>query len=203
MADINRDVVYTFKMIDNVSQPITDATDKMNEANGVTQDLIAGQEEARDATEKTTEELVRQETQLLKQVTALVALKSSVSSLSRGLISMGLVTGENAERLQKLNSAFQMMAGAATMIKAVKLATDGLRVSQTASATVEAFRAALKPWQIAAVAGAAGIAVGATAAIMMNNNKTNNTTNNFIVENAPENVAVGQSMYAVIGGGML
>ena len=204
MTTIERELVYRIRALENITDTYREIASGIELTTQTTREYEIEQTEALKITEEVTRSAVKQETQFMQNMTVLSAMKSSVSSLTRGLTTMGIVTGENAEKVRKLNAAFQMMMGVAQMFKMITLASNALRTSQIGLAIVEAFRAAMQnPWKAALVGLGVGAATGVAAGYFMGSNTTHNTNNQIIIENSPSNVQTGVSMYAEIGGGSL
>lgn len=176
------------------------------EAKETVQGMKNDQEELATSANKATEALSNQQKQLLVQVGSLMAVKSAVSSVTNGLISLGIVSGEDAVKLQKVNSAIQLMAGLAQGIKALTLINEAFNLSLIKGALVSTYNAIIEsPWKLALVAGGAGAAIGAVAALGISslNNQGTTTNNIYIEDSSGGQAATATAISATISGGRI
>jgi len=190
------------KLEDRFSNKITEAGKETDEYRGKVMRLAAEQRNAAIEIDGTTESILGQNNQAIKTMQAISALRTSVANVTENLTEMGLVTDENAARMRSLTSAVQTMVGVAQGFRLIKALSAGLEASQKKLAIIETFRAVMQnPWKAALIGLGVGAAAGAAAGFMMlGGGNTTNTTNNIIIENTPDNIQTGTSMFAVIGG---
>lgn len=201
MSDLDREVKYTFTMVDNVSQTAQTMETSVGKANEKVKSATAEQNTLRREADMTTQAFTRQEAQFVKQVAVLMSVKAAVSSVTNGLITLGVVSGDDAVKLQKLNAAFQILTGFATGVKALQAVSEALKVSEMGLATIETFRAVMNsPWKAALVGVGVGAAGGAALAMMSNHSSTTNNTQ-IVVENVPAATQTATAISATISGG--
>ena len=203
MTDMDREIRYVFKMVDNVSQTSADISASTAKASENVKQVTTEQERLKDATDRTTASFTRQESQFIKTTAILMSVKTAAASVTHGLITLGVVTGEDAIKLQKLNAGFQILTGFATGVKALQAASEMLKTSQMGLAVVETFRSVMQsPWKAALVGVGVGAAGGALAA-MMAGPTTNNSQTQIIIENTPAGIETGGAIDATISGGRI
>jgi len=147
---MERTLTYRFEMVDNVSKVAADGT--------------AAQTGLGAAMDATTAKQNTQTLSFLKQMTALSGLRRGFSSLTSGLVELGLVSKDQAAAFMKMNAALGIFIGTAQLIKGVIALINMMRAAEVALAGVETYRAVLKNPAMMAVAimgiGAAGAAAG-------------------------------------------
>ena len=204
MAD--NTIIYTFKMQTNISEvadEVKTGTDRSKEA---IQETTNKQTELKQATENTTQALTKQQGQLMAQITALMGVKSAVSGVTNGLIQMGLVSGENAQKLQMVNAALNLVAGMATGIKALALAQEAFNLSSLKTAVISTYNSIMEsPAKLAMVGIGLGAATGVVAALMMNggggSGGSSETTNNIYIQDTSNQTQTANAINATISGG--
>lgn len=204
MAD--NTIIYTFKMQTNISEvaeEVKTGTDRSKEA---IQETTNKQTELKQATENSTQALTKQQGQLMAQITALMGVKSAVSGVTNGLIQMGLVSGENAQKLQMVNAALNLVAGMATGIKALALAQEAFNLSSLKTAVISTYNSIMEsPAKLAMVGIGLGAATGVVAALMMNgggsNGGSSETTNNIYIQDSSNQTQTANAINATISGG--
>lgn len=208
MVDLDSNIRYVFTMVDNVSTTADTISESATEAQNALHEVKAEQEAVQQTTEATTAGFTRQEAQLLKNMTILTTLQSSVSAVSSALVTMGVVTGEDAQKLQTLVAGFQLLTGMAQGIQALTAISQALKASEMGLAIVETFRSVMQsPWKAALVGVGAGAVAGAATALLTSagssTSSTTTTTNNIYVENTAATISTGNSINAVISGGRI
>ena len=204
MADMSRDVIYTFRMIDNVSDTTERVKVSAGEATEATDELTNSQGEAGAAVEETTQSLMRQDIQAIKSITIFNTLKTGITSIASGFMQLGLLSDENSQKLMKFIAVFRLLAGGAQIVKALSMATNMYRAAQTGAAVVEGQRAVMNnPWKAALIGVSLGAAAGIAGGLMIGGGGSTTTNNEIVVENAPEQVQTATEIYATIGGGSL
>ena len=151
------------------------------------------------------QQLQRQSQQLdmMTQLTALMGMREGVSAITGGLIGLGVVAGEDAEQLNKINAAFSLMAGAVTTLKTLQAVQMTLNTAEASGAVITAFRAAVSnPLGIAMVGAGLGAAAGVAGALLLSNSTTNNSNVNVTIQDTTPQEAVSD-VYQVVTGGAL
>ncbi len=205
MSD-DRTIIYTFKMQTNISEVAEEVKSNTDKTKQALEETTQKQDSLKKATEGTTEALTKQQGQLMAQITTLMAVKSAVSGVTGGLIQMGLVSGENAQKLQTVNSALNLVAGMATGIKALALAQETFNLSSLKTAVISTYNSIMEnPAKLAMVGLGIGAATGVVAALMMNGSgggSSSNTTNNIYIEDsAGKQVQTANAINVTISGG--
>jgi len=205
MSDMDTEIRYVFKMVDNVSETATGIKETTDSASLSVNNATVEQQNLEAAADRTTSAFTRQEAQFIKQVAVLMSVKESVSSVTNGLISLGIVSGDDAVALQKLNAGFQILTGFATGIKALQAVSEALKTSELGLAIVETFRSVMEsPWKAALVGIGVGAAGGVLAATMASNGgTTNNSNTQIVIENTASNVETASGINATISGGRI
>ncbi len=208
MTDLDSNIRYVFTMTDNVSQSTDAIADSAVEAQNQLHQVKAQQEQVTQEVDKTTVALSKQQSQFLVNTAVLMSMQSAVSSVSNGLISMGVVTGDAAKQLQTLNAGFQALTGFVQGVQALQAVSEMLKTSEMGLALVETFRSVMEsPWKAALVGIGVGAAGGALAAMMASSGNgtasSASTTNSTIVINntASDSLSTANGINAVISGG--
>lgn len=185
MGDLDRIITYTFNMKDNVSTTTDRITASTNSAQTAVDDLTEAESGLDAQATQTTKTLESQQITVMTQLTALMGLRSAVSAVTSGLRTMGLVSDEDAEKLQKVNGAFALFAGAVTAIKSVQAVMTTLNASTALYATLQTYLQGLKnPLLLGgALIGAAG--AGAIGGYFLTQNNTSNNTSFNITNSSP------------------
>ena len=167
--------------------------------------MMAKSDEARRRIGSDLESMDRQAKQIdiMTQLTTIMGMREGVSAVTGGLIGLGVVAGEDAEQLNRINAAFSLFAGAITMIKTLQAVTTTLNAVEGTGAVITAFRAAVSnPMGIALVGAGLGAAAGVAGALMLSSSTTNNTTTNITVQDTtPAEARV--EVYQLYAGGAL
>ncbi len=209
MTDLDSNIRYVFTMTDNVSQSTDRIADSAVEAQNQLHQVKTQQEQVTQEVDKTTVALSKQQSQFLVNTAVLMSMQSSVSAVSNGLISMGVVTGDAAKQLQTLNAGFQVLTGFVQGVKALQAVSEMLKTSEMGLALVETFRSVMEsPWKAALVGIGVGAAGGALAAMLASSGGSSSssvasTTNSTIVINntASDGLTTANGINAVISGG--
>lgn len=139
------------------------------------------------------------------QLTALMGLKEATSNVISGIVGLGLVSDDTAQDLMKVNSAFSLLSGVVTGVKALQAAFTGLNVAQAINNALSTFGSVLRnPAALAGVAVATGAALGVAGAYLMTNDNSTSTTNTTItIQDTSEQKDIADQVYSIIGGGAL
>ncbi len=208
MTDLDSNIRYVFTMVDNVSQSTDAIADSAVEAQNQLHQVKTQQEQVTQEVDKTTVALSKQQSQFLVNTAVLMSMQSAVSSVSNGLISMGVVTGDAAKQLQTLNAGFQVLTGFVQGVKALQAVSEMLKTSEMGLALVETFRSVMEsPWKAALVGIGVGAAGGALAAMLASSGSSSTasatTTNSTIIINdtSSDGLSTANGINAVISGG--
>ena len=204
MPELSSTAVFIYKVQSNFSEVTRETITSVEEADGKIQTTITSEKELKVATEETTIAMKQQEVQTLKQIAVLTTMSTAVSGVTNGLIHMGLVTGENAERLKMLNSGMQTMVGFANGIKALTLAQSMFNMEQIKGAVVTTFNKIMEsPWRAAAAGIALGAAMGVAGAFA-SGSSGGNTVNNIIIDDSSGGQAqVANNLNSTINAGRI
>jgi len=205
-SKLDRSVIYTYRLESNIEEKASGISTSTETADAKVKELKTSEDSLKTSTDNATGALTNQQKQLAVQVGALMAVKESVSAVTNGLISMGLVSGENAQKLQFLNAGFQTLCGFATGIKALMLINETFNLSLLKGAILTTFKSVLEsPWKLALVGAGIGAAAGVALAygVSSGGSAQTTTTNNIYVENTSGNVATANGINATISGGRI
>lgn len=118
-----------------------------------------------DSTIKQTSATMQTQTlEFISNIMAITALEGGINALAESFTKLGIVSGENAEKMRKLAAATKLFTGTAQLIQGLIGVIRMLTKSEIILAGIETYRKVLhNPLQMAAVglaAGAAGAAGG-------------------------------------------
>lgn len=203
MTDLNKTIIYAFRLEDNVSSSAKQMSQATETAGRDLDDLNAKQQQTQLEIDQTNRKLGSQQLSVLTQLTAMMGLREAVSATSSGLIGLELATDSEAEALNKLNAGFSVFAGAVTTIKSVQAVMTTLNGATAVNAALNAFNAVLQsPGKMALVGLAAGATVGAAGAFLITNNNSNTSTTNITIDSSTPQQAQSEFIQ-VVGGGAL
>jgi len=205
-SNLDRSVIYTYTLQNNVSGTAQEIVEATGNADTKVKELKASEDQLSASADTATASLTRQEKQLLKQVTGLVALKGAVSGVTSGLITMGLVSESGAQKLQMLNAGFNVLTGFVTGIQALKLMNDSLTLSLLRSAIVNTYNAVIdSPWKLALVSAGLGAAAGVAIAYGASGSSpaSSTTTNNIYINDTSNQAATANGLNVTIDGGRI
>lgn len=210
MVDLDSNIRYIFTMTDNVSSATDTISDSATEAQNQLHQVQVQQENLEAQTNRTNEALTKQQAQFLTNAAVLMTMQGSVSAITGGLISLGIVTGDDAEKLNMLNAGFQVLTGFVQGIQALQAVSEMLKTSELGLAIIETFRSVMEsPWKAALVGIGVGAAGGALAALMSSSGgsssvSTSSTNSTIIIQNtARDNVSTANGINARISGGRI
>lgn len=166
-------------------------------------DLNTKQAEAQAEIKQTTRNIESQQVSVLTQLTAVMGLREATSAAISGVIGLGIVSDETAQKLNMINAGFSLFAGAVTAIKSVQAVMTTLNGATAVNAALNAFNAVLQsPGKMALVGMAAGATIGAAGAFLVTNNTSNSSTTNITVDSSTPRQAQTE-IFQVVGGGAL
>lgn len=205
-SNLDRSVIYTYTLQNNVSGTAQEIAEATGNADTKVKELKTSEDQLSASADTATASLTRQEKQLLKQVTGLVALKGAVSGVTSGLITMGMVSESGAQKLQMLNAGFNILTGFVTGIQALKLMNDSLTLSLLRSAIVNTYNAVIdSPWKLALVSAGLGAAAGVAIAYGASGSSpaSSTTTNNIYIQDTSNQAATANGLNITIDGGRI
>ncbi|MCB5286075.1 MAG: hypothetical protein LHW45_10885 [Candidatus Cloacimonetes bacterium] len=205
-SSLDRSVIYTYTLKNNVSGTAQEIVEATGNADTKVKELKTSEDQLSASADTATASLTRQEKQLLKQVTGLVALKGAVSGVTSGLITMGMVSESGAQKLQMLNAGFNILTGFVTGIQALKLMNDSLTLSLLRSAIVTTYNAVIdSPWKLALVSAGLGAAAGVAIAYGASGSSpaSSTTTNNIYIQDTSNQAATANGLNVTIDGGRI
>lgn len=206
-SNLDRSVIYTYTIQNNVSGTAQEMAQSADTADKKVKELKTSEDQLKTSADNATTSLTKQEKQLLKQVTGLVALKGAVSGVTSGLITMGLVSDSGAQKLQMLNAGFQVLTGFVTGIQALKLMNESLNLSLLKSAILNTYNAVVEsPWKLALVSAGLGAAAGVAVAYGASGSSPASggmTTNNIYINDTSDQAATANGLNVTIDGGRI
>lgn len=161
-------VQFEINVIDNMSAVLDELAERTEgihqtygNAEAAAEQLREAQEKVKDSTNEVSDALMKQQINAIGAMTAINTLSSGVRMLSYSILRLDMVSEENRKTVMKLVAAFQLVAGAVSIVKAVTLATEALGLASLKVASVKAFTTALdNPLKVALIGGAlAGVGV--------------------------------------------
>ena len=203
-ANLDRSVTYLYTLKTNFAEASADATQELGDADEMVDELNTDvqQLEANSASASASVKSMKQEVQ--NTILTMTAMASAINGVTNGLITLGIVSDQDAERIKMVNAAFQVMIGMATGLKALALVQEMLNLQALKGAIINTYNSVLEsPWKLALVSAGAGAAVGVAAAYGTGGNTTvANTTNNIIIRDTSGSQAnAANSISATINGG--
>lgn len=197
MSDLDRTITYVFRMVDNTSQTANQIQQSTGQASQSVQNLKTEEENLNTQTTATTANLQAQQLNITSSLVALTALRGSVSAVTNGMINLGIVSGESAEAVRKINSAFQLFSGAVTAIKAVQGVMSALNLTTLTYSSIMTYLKVLEnPLAIAAIGVGVGAAAGVGAYMLTQNNQQNNSQTTInVVDTEPAKQTANQIYY--------
>ena len=134
---------------------------------------------------RSSDEIQVQQIGIITQLTAIMGFQQGISSLTRGVVQLGLVNDETAVKLMKFNTAFQMFAGGVQILKAAQGVMTILNLSTLKNAMLNTYNAVISnPGRAALVGVGIGAAAGVGTYYAMNSQNTN-VNNNVVIEGTP------------------
>lgn len=164
MAD-EHEIVFTYRAVNEISKPMEEAKESLNETAEAARENEAAQEAA----------VIKS----VETMTALHGIQSGLTAVTSSVRTLGLVDEETAATLQKVTAGIQLVVGTAQAVKGVVTLFNSLNAVLKTTAIVSTFASiAENPAKGALVVGTAAAAAGALGGYMMStlNNKTTNIT---------------------------
>lgn len=196
---------FSFELIDNVSQTAGEMTQASEEASDSIESMTDSIDVADDKVRQLTADLDSNQIRLLSQMAVLGSLGGAVNSINGGLQTLGLVSDETAQQLNKVTAGFNLIKGSAQALVAVKTIIATLNAQEAINAALTTYLATLKNPALLVGVGLAGGAALAVAGQYLTNNNTNNMTTNITVQDttpAPAQEAIINLVRATEGGAL-
>ena len=197
---------FSFELIDNVSQTAGEMTQASEEASDSIESMSDSIDVADDKVRQLTADLDSNQIRLLSQMAVLGSLGGAVNSINGGLQTLGLVSDETAQQLNKVTAGFNLIKGSAQALVAVKTIIATLNAQEAINAALTTYLATLKnPALLVGVGLAGGAALAVAGNYLMNNSTTNNTTTNITVQDTTPAEAKSSivKIAEAVGGGAL
>lgn len=183
-----------------------DTTRSRIEQVGVTADGVGGS--AKTTLTEIDEHAMATQVKLTAQLSAINGLRGALNGTISSMTTLGLLTDEEAKKLQNVSSAFQLVTSVAQGLTALRTLMSAISVQSGIIATIQTYTATLSnPAKLAIVGGALG-AAGAVGGYMLGsymsgNNTTNNTTNITVEDTSTNAGQTANNIYYVLNGGAL
>lgn len=191
----------------DVSSAMAGAESSARSTGNVTDDTIAKQRELSSETKRTSAEVQAQNVSTIMQLTAIMSFREGITSLTNGMIQLGLVNDETAAKLMKFNSAFQMFAGGVQILKAAQGMMAILNASTLKNAILNTYNSIItNPGMAVAVGVGIGAAAGVGAYYALNSTNSTNVSNTITIQGAPtagqeQTAEKVQQVYSLTGAG--
>ncbi len=191
----------------DVSSAMAGAESSARSTGNVTDDTIAKQRELSSETKRTSAEVQAQNVSTIMQLTAIMGFREGITSLTNGMIQLGLVNDETAAKLMKFNSAFQMFAGGVQILKAAQGMMAILNASTLKNAILNTYNSIItNPGMAVAVGVGIGAAAGVGAYYALNSTNSTNVSNTITIQGAPtagqeQTAEKVQQVYSLTGAG--
>lgn len=146
-GDLDRTITYTYRVLNNVSAPTNDAA--------------ASQRQLGETMKQTTASSDSQKISFMTQVVAVQALHRGISGINSGLQDLGLLSGNAALMMNKLNSTVQVVAGTFQLFKGITQIIKMWTAAEVSLASVQTYRAVLtNPAKVALAVTGLSVAAG-------------------------------------------
>lgn len=199
----DRTVTWAFRVVDDMSAEANSAASAADKASTSTETAKIKQRDLQKETNNTNSVLTQQQAKLALQVTVVTGLQGAVSGLTNGVQALGITSEETNAILKKVNATFQIMGGAANLIKSVQLAMTLLNVATLKNALLNTYNAVISnPAMIAIVGAGAGAAVTAAVILGAQNSSSSSSTTNITVNGTTDagTQATVQDVYTIVQG---
>lgn len=197
----DRTVTWAFRVVDDMSAEANSAASAADKASTSTETAKIKQRDLQKETNNTNSVLTQQQAKLALQVTVVTGLQGAVSGLTNGVQALGITSEETNAILKKVNATFQIMGGAANLIKSVQLAMTLLNVATLKNALLNTYNAVISNPAMIALVGA-GAAVTAAVILGAQNSSSSSSTTNITVNGTTDagTQATVQDVYTIVQG---
>lgn len=202
MSNLDRNVIYTYKLQTNFAEVSAEAGTDIEQTQADVDRLQTSMDTLGTSAEEAKKKLKATKDEVALTAMTLTAMASAVNGVTNGLIQLGIVSGEDAEAIRNVNAGFQVMIGLATGLKSLVLVQEMLNLQALKGAIINTYNSVLEsPWKLALVSAGAGAAIGVAAAYGTQGGSVQNTTNNIIIRDTSGGQAQAANSISVITGG--
>lgn len=181
MSDLDRSVIYTYTIQTNLSEIKREADTTLPDTDQQVVTLEQDMESLQQTTEQSQANLVGMQNEIKGTILTLTAMASAVNGVTNGLITLGIVSDEDAEKVRMVNAGFQVLIGMATGLKALALVQEMLNLQALKGAIINTYNSVLEsPWKLALASAGMGAAAGVAAAYGTQGGSSSSQTTNII-----------------------
>ena len=181
MSDLDRSVIYTYTIQTNLSEVKREADTTLPDTDQQVVTLEQDMESLQQTTEQAQANLVGMKDEIKGTILTLTAMASAVNGVTNGLITLGIVSDEDAEKVRMVNAGFQVLIGMATGLKALALVQEMLNLQALKGAIINTYNSVLEsPWKLALASAGMGAAAGVAAAYGTQGGSSSSQTTNII-----------------------
>lgn len=227
MTDLNKTIEYVFKLSNDVSaqakqieqsvssadQATTSFSTSLDSVSARTDEVEASAESLKQTMSDTARDVkssademtkAMDQLSLVTQLSAITGMTAGINAVSSAMINLGLVTDEQAEKLQTMTAAFSALTGVIQIVKSLQTVMTTLNATEAVGTAITAMRTAISnPMGIALVG--AGLGAGATVAGLLLTSSGSSTTNNYTTINVDSGTPASMTseVYQIVAGGAL
>jgi len=181
VSDLDRSVIYTYTIQTNLSEVKREADTTLPDTDQQVVTLEQDMESLQQTTEQAQANLVGMKDEIKGTILTLTAMASAVNGVTNGLITLGIVSDEDAEKVRMVNAGFQVLIGMATGLKALALVQEMLNLQALKGAIINTYNSVLEsPWKLALASAGMGAAAGVAAAYGTQGGSSSSQTTNII-----------------------
>jgi len=181
VSDLDRSVIYTYTIQTNLSEVRREADATLPDTDQQVVTLEQDMESLQQTTEQSQANLVGMQNEIKGTILTLTAMASAVNGVTNGLITLGIVSDEDAEKVRMVNAGFQVLIGMATGLKALALVQEMLNLQALKGAIINTYNSVLEsPWKLALASAGMGAAAGVAAAYGTQGGSSSSQTTNII-----------------------
>jgi len=182
MSNLDRSVIYTYRIQTNFEEVSSDIARQATEAEADVDELQQSVDQLNGTADAATAHLKEMKQEVALTMAALGAMSATVNNVSNGLVTLGIVSGEDVEILTNVTAGFQLMIGMASGLKALALVQETLNLQALKGAIINTYASVLEsPWKLALVSAGAGAAMGVAMAYGTQSGGGSQTTNNIYI----------------------
>jgi len=182
MSNLDRSVIYTYRIQTNFEEVSSDIARQATEAEADVDELQQSVDQLNGTADAATAHLKEMKQEVALTMAALGAMSATVNNVSNGLVTLGIVSGEDVEILKNVTAGFQLMIGMASGLKALALVQETLNLQALKGAIINTYASVLEsPWKLALVSAGAGAAMGVAMAYGTQSGGASQTTNNIYI----------------------
>ena len=185
MSNLDRSVIYTYRIQTNFDQVSSEIARQATEAESDVDGLQQSVDQLNNTSDAAKAHLKEMKQEVGLTLAALGAMSATVNNVSNGLVQLGIVSGEDVEILKNVTAGFQLMIGMASGLKALALVQETLNLQALKGAIINTYASVLEsPWKLALVSAGAGAAMGVAMAYGTQSGGASQTTNNIYIRDA-------------------